>query len=91
MSLNAITFYFTTRVGPEKKQIPFPASPSLNFLDVIEEVCGKFGIPMQTLSLANPAGLILTNTDLMQNVAFIAEKFGYSFELIDQGVVGNRE
>lgn len=83
-----MTFYFTTRVGPEKKQIPFPASPSLSFLDVVEEICSKFGIPMQTLSLANPAGLVLTNTDLMQSVSFIAQKFGYIFELIDQGVVG---
>ena len=88
MSENIVTFYFTTRVGPSKRQIPFPAAPSLSFLDVIEEVCKKFGISMQTLSLATPTGLVLTNTDIMQSVSTIVNKFGVAFEIIDQGIVG---
>ena len=86
MSGNAITFYFTTRVGPKKKQVPFPASPSLDFIEIIEEVCKKFGISMQTLSLATPTGLILTNTDLMLSAQKIVDKFGSAFELIDQRI-----
>ncbi|MHA1646671.1 MAG: hypothetical protein ACTSVL_03775 [Promethearchaeota archaeon] len=89
MSSNQITFYFTTRVGPKKQQIPFPASPSLDFIDIIDEVCKKFGVSMQTLSLATPTGLVLTNTDLMQSASIISDKFGFAFEIIDQGVVGN--
>ena len=88
MSDNTILFYFTTRIGPEKRQVPFPASISLNFIDVVEEVCKKFGVSMQTLSLATPTGLILTNTDLMLSVSNISEKFGFAFEIIDQGIVG---
>ena len=88
MTENSITFYFTTRVGPKKNQIPFPASPSLGFIDIIEEVCKKFGVAMQTLSLATPAGLILTSSDLLQSASIIADRFGPSFELIDQGIVG---
>ena len=88
MSGNPITFYFTTRVGPSKRQVPFPASPSLDFLSIIEEVCKKFGVSMQTLSLATPTGLILTNTDLLQTASVIAIKFGFAFEIIDQGIVG---
>ncbi len=88
MSDNTIMFYFTTRVGPEKRQIPFPASPSLDFVDVIEEVCKKFGVAMQTLSLATPTGLVLTNTDLMESVSKVSDKYGFAFEIIDQGVVG---
>ena len=89
MSTNTITFYFTTRVGPEKKQIPFPASSALAFIDIIEEVCKKFGVSMQTLSLATPTGLVLTNNDLMLNAQQIIDKFGMAFEIIDQGVVGD--
>ncbi len=87
---NNLTFYFTTRVGPEKKQIPFPASPGLEFLEIIEEVCKKFGVAMQTLSLATPTGLVLTNTDLLLNAQKIADKFGLAFEIIDQGIVGGK-
>lgn len=85
---NNLTFYFTTRVGPEKKQIPFPANPSLEFLEIVEEVCKKFGVSMQTLSLATPTGLVLTSTEIMMTAQQIADKFGFAFEIIDAGVVG---
>jgi len=83
-----LIFYFTTRVGPQKKQIPLPVSPSLSFIDVIDEVCKKFGVAMQSLSIATPTGLVLTHTDIMQSASLVANSFGTHFEIIDQGIVG---
>ena len=79
---------FTTRVGTSKKEVPFPAPPSAEFLDVVEEVCKKFGVSMQTVTLATPSGVVLTSSDLNQTVSRIVEEHGISFEIIDQGVVG---
>ncbi|MHA1749635.1 MAG: hypothetical protein ACTSYS_13790 [Promethearchaeota archaeon] len=83
-----ITLYFTTRVGPEKKTTPFPASSSLLFLDVIKEVCNKFGLEMQTLSIATPAGMVLSTTDFSKSVKLVINEYGNAFEIIDQGIVG---
>jgi hypothetical protein len=82
--------YFTTRIGAEKKQVPFPVSPSLDFVDVVEEVCKKFGVNMQTLSLATPAGVVLTQSDFMKSVQNVMDEYGFAFEIIDQGVVGEQ-
>lgn len=79
---------FTTRVGFEKKSIPFNTSPSLQFIDVLAEVCKKMGVSQQTLSLATPGGFVLTATDINKSVNQIVEEFGTSFEVIDQGIVG---
>ncbi len=89
MSQNS-TLYFTTRIGPEKKTIPFPANDSLAFLDVVSELCKKLGWEIETLSLATPAGSVLTASDLNKHVGKIKSEFGTAFEIIDQGDVGAR-
>jgi len=79
---------FTSRVGTEKKQVPFPAAPSLDFLDVIEEVCRKFGVSMQTVTVATPSGIVLTASDMNKTVSNVVKENGISYEIIDQGDVG---
>lgn len=80
--------HFTTRVGVEKKSIPFPVSNSLLFIDVITEVCKKIGISQQSLSLATPGGIVLTVSDFSKTVIQISKEYGTAFEIIDQGIVG---
>jgi hypothetical protein len=84
------TLYFTTRIGPEKKTIPFPANDSLSFLDVVSELCKKLNWEIETLSLATPAGSVLTASDLNKPVGKVKGEFGTAFEIIDQGDVGAR-
>ena len=79
---------FTTRVGTEKKEVPFPAPPSAQFLDVVDEVCVKFGVSMETVTLATPSGVVLETSDLNSPVSKIVGEHGYNYEIIDQGVVG---
>ncbi len=83
-----ITLHFTTRVGFEKKSVPFHTSPSLLFVDVVTEVCKKIGVSQQSLSLATPGGIVLTASDFNKNVNIIVEEYGTAFEVIDQGIVG---
>jgi hypothetical protein len=83
-----IILYFTTKVGPERKQVPFPADPDLGFLDILSEVCNKFGLSMQSLSIATPAGQVLTPSDLAKLVNDVVNEFGTAFDIIDQGIVG---
>nr|MDO8085592.1 hypothetical protein [Candidatus Sigynarchaeum springense] len=85
------TLYFTTRIGPEKKTIPFPANDSLSFLDVVSELCKKLSWEIETLSIATPAGNVLTASDLNKPVGRVKSEFGTSFEIIDQGDVGARK
>lgn len=87
MSANS-TLYFTTRIGPEKKSIPFPANDSLSFLDVVSELCKKLNWEIETLSIATPAGSVLTASDLNKSVGKVKAEFGTAFEVIDQGDVG---
>ena len=82
------TVYFTTRIGVEKKSLPFSVSPSLRFIDLIVEVCNKTGIEQQSLSLATPGGIVLTSSDFNKLVKQITEEYGTAFEIIDQGIVG---
>ncbi len=89
MSQNS-TLYFTTRIGPEKKTIPFPANDSLFFLDVVSELCKKLNWEIETLSLATPAGTVLTASDMNKSVGVVKSEFGTAFEIIDQGDVGAR-
>lgn len=83
-----ILFYFTTRIGVEKKQVPFPADPNLMFVEIMSEVSNKFGLSMQSLSIATPAGQVLTASDLSKLTSDIATEFGTAFDIIDQGIVG---
>jgi hypothetical protein len=83
-----VILHFTTRVGFEKKSIPFNASPSLIFVDLIAEVCKKMSISQQSLSLATPGGIVLTVTDFNKTVNQIIQEYGSAFEVIDQGIVG---
>ncbi|MHA1728673.1 MAG: hypothetical protein ACTSWY_08055 [Promethearchaeota archaeon] len=83
-----IILYFTTRVGFDKKSIPFNTTASLLFVDVVAEVCKKLNISQQSLSLATPGGLVLSASDFNKTVNMIVEEFGTAFEVIDQGIVG---
>ncbi len=85
---DSTTLYFSTRVGAEKKQIPFPVSLSLALNDVLTEVCKKVGVSQQRLSLSTPGGVVLTASDLNREINSIVEEFGTAFEVIDQGLVG---
>ncbi len=86
--MSSNTLYFTTRIGPEKKTIPFPANDSLSFLDVVSELCKKLNWELETLSIATPSGSVLTATDLNKSVGKVSREFGTAFEVIDQGDVG---
>jgi hypothetical protein len=85
-----ILLYFTTRIGVEKKQVPFPADPNLMFIDIMTEVSNKFGLSMQSLSIATPAGQVLTTSDITKLTSEVATEFGTAFDIIDQGIVGNK-
>ena len=84
-----ITLRFTTRVGAKKEIIPFPADESLPFLDVVQEICKKLNEKnVNSLNIATPAGMVLTKSDLVNNVGSIKEQFGEDFEIIIIGTVG---
>ena len=88
MSQPSYVLHFTTRIGFEKKSIPFPSSASLIFIDVIAEVCKKVGVSQESLSLATPGGIVLVASDFNKSVKNIVEEYGTAFEIIDQGIVG---
>jgi hypothetical protein len=85
---SSITLYFTTRIGFDKKSVPFPSSPGLLFLDVVNEVCKKLGLQQQSVSISTPGGVVLIATDMNKTVNKILDEFGTNFEVIDNGVVG---
>jgi Leucine Rich Repeat (LRR) protein len=83
-----LLFYFTIRVGSEKRQIPFPAGENIDFIEVIEEATKKFGMSMQTVSVSTPTGVLLTSIDFMHSCLMIEKQYGFEFEFIDHRVVG---
>ena len=86
---NLRILYFTTRVGPEKRQIPFETPSSLQFIDVASEIAKKLGLDFEAMAISTPGGNTLTDSDFYDTVEDIIKKFGTSFEIIDRGVVGN--
>jgi len=81
--------YFTTRVGPDKEQIPFETPKSLQFLDVASEIAKKLGLNFEAMAICTPGGNTLTVNEFNESVEDIIKKYGTSFEIIDRGVVGN--
>ena len=86
---NMRVIYFTTRIGPEKKQIPFETPNTLIFLDIVAEIAKKLGLNFESISISTPGGNTLTDSNFNETVDGVIKKFGTSFEIIDRGVVGN--
>src|SRR5271157_164428 len=83
------TIYFSTRIGEETGQVPFPVAPSLQFGEIIPEIAAKFGVDSQNLAIATAGGgNTLTPTDLLKTVEEVVRRYGNQFEIINRGIVG---
>jgi hypothetical protein len=82
---------FTVRIGDVINRIPFHAKESLNFGEVVEEVCGMYELFIETSTLATPQGSIVDQTDYSKTVQYITNNFGKSFEIICMAQVGKPE